>query len=224
MTLVVLTRERGYNEDLRSLLPDSLDVHEVPLTTTRFFSPEDVQVSIAATPLHGTYRFLVVTSARSSKYAALARDALARDARTLAVGHSTQMALEKHDVVVDGVTSGGALGLADAVDAGPVLEIGALSPRRELSDELQRRGIDVTYVACYDTVPLSVSGSDARLLGRADVVFIGAPSAWEVARSFVRETALVFVPGSTTAAEVRLDHERVLEGWGPDAVEQLRAM
>jgi uroporphyrinogen-III synthase len=224
VTLVVLTRERGYNDDLRSLLPRSLDVREVPLTTTRFFSPEDVQVAIAATPVHGTYRFLVVTSARSSKYAAFARDALADDARTLAVGRSTQVALEKYGVVVDGVTSGGALGLADAVDAGPVLEIGALSPRRELSDELHRRGIDVTYVACYDTEPLSVSDADARLLRRADVVFIGAPSAWQVARSFVPESAVVFVPGSTTANEVRLDHERVLEGWGPDAVEQLRAM
>ncbi|HEY5120293.1 MAG TPA: hypothetical protein VII84_01835, partial [Acidimicrobiales bacterium] len=49
-----------------------------------------------------------------------------------------------------------------------------------------------------------------------DVVFIGAPSAWRVARALVSSHVWVLVPGRTTLDVVKEDHERVLVGWGQE--------
>ncbi len=63
---------------------------------------------------------------------------------------------------------------------------------------------------------MKLDPAEIESLRDADVVFIGAPSAWAVAREFVRTAAWVVVPGASTGAVVRDDHPRVLEGWGPD--------
>jgi hypothetical protein len=63
---------------------------------------------------------------------------------------------------------------------------------------------------------VDVSAVDAQRVRDADVVFIGAPSAWSVARELVADATWVVVPGSSTAADVRRDHDRVIEGWGAD--------
>jgi uroporphyrinogen-III synthase len=96
--------------------------------------------------------------------------------------------------------------------------------RDELATELLRRGLVVETLACYETVPADLSGADEATLRDADIVFIGAPSAWSVAEDFVSERSLVIVPGATTAALVGRHHPRVLEGWGPQLREVLRSL
>jgi hypothetical protein len=82
----------------------------------------------------------------------------------------------------------------------------------------------VTKVACYETLPAVLSAEDERQLRAADVVLIGAPSAWQVAEGIVEARAWVAVPGATTGDEVRRSHERVIEGWGPGLKEHLRTL
>jgi len=55
----------------------------------------------------------------------------------------------------------------------------------------------------------------------ADVLFIGAPSAWAVARDFVANDTWVVIPGASTGAVVREDHRRVIDGWGPHLATRL---
>jgi uroporphyrinogen-III synthase len=93
--------------------------------------------------------------------------------------------------------------------------------RDELVVALRGRGLDVSVVACYETQPIVPSDADRALLAAADVVFIGAPSAWSVARRFVAPDAWIVVPGATTGAVVAAQHERVLEGWGPSLRQRL---
>jgi hypothetical protein len=70
-------------------------------------------------------------------------------------------------------------------------------------------------VACYETIGVTLGPSEQAALHSADVLFIGAPSAWAVARAYVTSDAWVVVPGPATGAEVRPEHARVIEGWGP---------
>jgi predicted metal-dependent HD superfamily phosphohydrolase len=84
--------------------------------------------------------------------------------------------------------------------------------------------IDVTSITCYETATTPPDDAGAQLLRDADVVFVGAPSTWTVAQSFVRRDAWVVVPGPTTAVIVRERHQRVLEGWGPSLRERLTAL
>ncbi len=102
------------------------------------------------------------------------------------------------------------------MDVGPVLLLGAATMRPELASALRAKGIDVVSVACYETQGATLSASDERLLRDADVVFIGAPSAWSVARELVAPETWVVVPGASTGTDVRRDHARVIEGWGPE--------
>ncbi len=62
------------------------------------------------------------------------------------------------------------------------------------------------------------------MLRAAQVVFIGAPSAWRAARDFVDEGAWVVVPGRRTAEVVVQDHARVIEGWNDGLAAQLSAL
>ncbi len=121
-------------------------------------------------------------------------------------------------------SDGGARDLADAIPEGPVLFIGSALARPELTDELSSRGIEVTKIPCYATLPATLSALDQRHVGEADVLFIGAPSAWMVASSFVSPSTLVVVPGETTASEVRRSHEQVLVGWGVKTREYLTSL
>jgi uroporphyrinogen-III synthase len=214
---VVVTREVGHNETLRSWLPPDATVSEVPLTTTNYRDVEEVRAAVESTASFGLFFVRVLTSARSARYRDVALSALAPDAIVLSVGSATA---REGDVTGEG----GAAGLASHIETGPVLFVGASAPRAELPSLLRDRGIDVTMMACYDTVAATMSSADEAALRDADVVVIGAPSAWVVAAPFINERAWVVVPGATTAASVRATHDRVLEGWGPQLRELLTAL
>ena len=218
---VVVTRETGYNDELRSWLPEGVTINEVPLTTTRFFDASEVLSTLRVNEHYGTFRALVVTSARSALYVAVAREGLRDGGSVLSVGSATARAIESEDVVVDVVGEGGAVELLPAITDGPVLLLGAASMRGELATALKDRGLDVTALACYETAAAVLTSEDEGFLRDADVVFIGAPSAWLVASVFVPDTAWVVVPGPTTADTVRRQHERVIEEWGPELREHL---
>lgn len=208
---VVVTREAGRNDQLRAWLHDAVDVDEIPLTRTETFDDE-VERAIAALHVH-EYRYLVVTSARAAD--AAARAAARVEAPVLSVGPVTSASLVARGVVVAGEATS-AREVSDLVEAGPVLSFGARETRPELAQALGERGISLTHVACYATVPVELTPEQARRLAAADVVFIGAPSAWMVARLHVGEATWVVVPGETTGAFVRASHARVHVGWGPD--------
>jgi uroporphyrinogen-III synthase len=220
----VVTRERGLNDELRASLPDDAIVDEVPLTTTRYFNVDDVERALRAKEHYGSFAALVVSSARSAAYAGVALPALEKNATVLCVGNATAHALSSEGIAVDVVGEGGALELAPFIATGPVLLLGAAAPREELRDELATRGIEAAVQPCYETVPAALSAADEQAVRDADVIFIGAPSAWTVAQGLVRIDAVVVVPGATTGEIVRRSHERVLEGWGAELRSRLAAL
>jgi len=212
---VVVTRETGKNDDLRSWLPPDATVFEVPLTKTTYYDNDVVRAALDVSPSSGEYRSLVVTSARSAAYVESALRASAPDVEVYSVGPATSVALKTYQVVsVHG--EGSAASLANLIVNGPVLMIGAKEMREELPAALHERSLEVVMIACYETVGLSLLSSDVEMLRDADVILIGAPSAWAVAREHVSKNTWVVVPGAPTATAVRDDHARVIEGWGPD--------
>jgi uroporphyrinogen-III synthase len=221
---VVVTRERGHNDALVSWLPDGTTVREVPLTTTRFFDSDEVMSVLRESHFFGQFRYLVVTSARSALYASLAKEAMGLHGSVLVVGTATAHALEEESVEVGLIGEGGAEDLAPTISEGPVLLLGAASMRDGLAQALLARGLAVETLACYETLPADLSQADQATLASADVIFIGAPSAWSVAKDFVNAATLVVVPGSTTATVVQRSHPRVFEGWGPQLREVLGSL
>jgi uroporphyrinogen-III synthase len=221
---VVVTRERGHNAELISWLPDDALVSEVPLTTTRYFDTREVLDSLRASDNFGHFRALVVTSARSALYVALAREALMPGGTVLSVGTATARALETEDVDVDVVGDAGVVDLDAEIADGPVLLLGAASMREELATKLEDRGVVVEKLTCYETVPAVLTPAEELELREADVIFVGAPSAWLVAMAYVDPRSWVVVPGSTTAGVVGRHHERVIEGWNPSVKEHLAAL
>ncbi len=218
---VVLTREKGFNDELRAWLPTEAIVDEVPLTTTHYFEVTDVIDPLRADSRCGSFAALVASSARCALYVPKARKALREGGVVLAVGEATARALREKDVVVDLVGQGSAVNLAPSISEGPVLVLGAASPRDELRTALEARDLDVMSLACYETWPTMLRASDEQALRSGDVIFIGAPSAWAAAQGLVRPESLVVVPGATTAEVVRAVHQNVMEGWGPDLKERL---
>ena len=221
---VVVTRERGHNDVLTRWLPEGASVSEVPLTETHFLDNDQVLEALRASASYGRYRVLVVTSARSALYVGLARTALGAGGTVHTVGTATARALENEDIDVDVVGMAGSTDLAQDIVEGPVLILGAAGMRDELAVALAERSVEVTKLTCYETVPAELSDADEALLRAADVVFIGAPSAWKNAEAYVLDRTWVVVPGATTADEVRRTHERVVEGWGPDLREKLASL
>ncbi len=215
---VVVTRERGHNETLRALVPEGCVITEVPLTETKYYDLEDVAASLARWRDVG-FQTLVVTSARSARYLELVAGALDAKAQVMSVGASSTRALVAHGLSVSAEAQHGAEELDAHITRGPVLLLGAAQMRTELREALDKRGLRIEHLACYETVPLAPDDAGAAALGEAQVVFIGAPSAWRTAQEFIAPSAWVVVPGATTALVVREHHERVIEGWGP----QLRA-
>ena len=209
----VLTRERGRNAATRSWLPEGWTVEEVPVTTTRYEEP--ARVAAAAAP-GGPYRWVVVTSARAARYASVATGA-----RVAAVGPASARALEALGLACATVGDAGALALVGAIDEGPVLVLGARAGRRELTESLTARALTWTLVECYETVPLALGPEERHRLAVADVVVVGAPSAWAVVAGSVEPDAWVVVPGETTRAAVAADHPRVVVAWGAGATETL---
>jgi uroporphyrinogen-III synthase len=222
--LVVLTREAGFNGPLREWIGAAGDVVEAPLTSTAFCSVGDVAREVVATGLSGQFAALVVTSVRARRYVAAAVAALREGARIFSVGPSTTRMLVEEGVVADAQSSGSAQDLADLITEGPVLYVGAREARPELAEALSLKGVTVVPVVAYETVAEAVNDDVAWLLARADVVVVGAPSAWSVARTYVSSSSWVVVPGETTAAEVRRDHARVVEAWGPGLGDVLGAL
>lgn len=212
---IVLTRETGHNEQLRALLPDDAHVLEVPLTTTRYLPVADVERELRADHDYARFAALVVTSPRSSQYLQIAADALGEGAQVLSVGRATTRALVRASITVSAESEGSAAALADVIERGPVLLLGADVVRDELPAALRQRGLRITHLACYETVPVAPDAAGADALRDAQVVFIGAPSAWRAGQAFIGPSTWVVVPGRTTGAEVRATHERVIEGWEP---------
>jgi uroporphyrinogen-III synthase len=221
---IVLTRERGRNESLASWMPSDATVFEVPLTTTRFYDEAPVAGEMNSSPDYGSFRSLVVTSARSVPYVSLALGALATGAEVFSVGPVTTRSLVERGVSVTAQAAGVAAELASEISRGPVLVLGAKSMRDDLTVLLRARGLVVVVVACYETVATPPDDEGERTLREAHIVVIGAPSAWAVAAPFVGPEAWVVVPGATTSAVVRERHERVLEGWGPSLADRLTTL
>jgi uroporphyrinogen-III synthase len=221
---IVTTRERGHNDALRGWLPEEAHVDEVPLTTTIYLDEEVVANAVRVTPAFGSFRALVVTSARSARFATSALAALSHNAEIFSVGPSTTKALIEREITVRAQATGASIDLVRQIIRGPVLVIGAATMRDELSDALRERDFDVTSITCYETATTPPDDAGAQLLRDADVVFVGAPSTWTVAQSFVRSDAWVVVPGPTTGVIVREQHERVIEGWGPSLRERLNVL
>jgi uroporphyrinogen-III synthase len=211
---IVVTREAGKNVQLMQWLPPDATVDEVPLTRTEYFEPEDVRVELATSAATGAFATLVVTSERSVGYVDLAREAFAPDVEVYSVGPRTTRALASRGVHVTAEGDGTADMLARHISKGPVLLLGAKAMRTELPTALRANGLVVTSIACYETIGVRLAPGDEQRIRDADVLLIGAPSAWAVARAFVASETWVVVPGESTAANVRSDHPRVLEGWG----------
>ena len=211
----MLSREAGMNDGLNELLPPGATVNEVPLTTTTYFAPATVRADLERSRAHGMYRTLVITSARSADYVDIARASSTMDVVVVSVGASTSAALTSRGVHVQLQGEGAADTLAHDITQSPVLILGAASMREELASALRAKGLEVAIVACYETKGVTLGPRDITTLHDADVLFIGAPSAWAVARQHVRDETWVVVPGATTGDVVRIDHARVIEGWGP---------
>lgn len=222
---VVLTREAGRNDEMRAWLPDHASVTELPLTSTRYVELSEVDRLLRSTaPRYGEFAALVVTSSRTKPYVATAQRALRAGAAVLSVGPATTRSLQELGVAISAEAPSRALDLANHIVRGPVLLLGAGEMRDELTSALEARSIEVTHVACYHTLAETLSGEQQDLLGRAQVVLIGAPTAWVVAQPFVNASTLVVVPGAATASVVLTHHERVLEGWGPSLRERLGSL
>lgn len=212
---VVVTREAGKNDPLRAWLPPGATVTEVALTTTTYFDLDLIRAALDAAPGHGTFRSLVVTSERSADYVEMAVRASAPDVEVFSVGPMTSSALANRGVNVQREGEGSAEGLAPYIERGPVLLLGARSMREELGSALRAKGLEVVAIACYETVGVPLAPRDMEIVRDADVLFVGAPSAWAVARENVRPETWVVVPGASTGAVVGVDHPRLIEGWGP---------
>jgi uroporphyrinogen-III synthase len=218
---VVLTREAGWNGVIRGWLPPGMIVEEVPLTTTTYVEPEDVRAAIENFDAVETFRTIVVTSERSARYVDIALAASATDVEVCCVGTASAEALRVRGVTVDVTGEGTAEDLARQISHGPVLLLGAKAQQGELRSSLLAKGLEMLPVACYETIPLNLDKTDVTKVRAARVLFIGAPSAWRVARDFVNPDTWVVVPGATTAAAVVRDHARVIEGWGPELATRL---
>lgn len=222
--LIVLTREARFNDQLRGWIGDAGDVVEAPLTTTSYHGVDDVTHDIESTGLAGRFAALVVTSVRARAYVAVSVAALRDGAQVFSVGPATTQMLLEEGVAVAGDAPGRARDLATLIDEGPVLHVCARDAREELSSALMQKGVVVVKIVAYETVAMAVDDDVGWLLARADVVVIGAPSSWSVARTYVSSSSWVVVPGATTAAAVQRDHARVIEAWGPGLGDVLGAL
>ena len=221
---MALTRELGRNEQLRVWVGEGADTVEIPLSETVYVDALELERSLAVAS-HGSWGSLVITSARAASAAALARVRAASDVELFSVGAATTAALHRVGLEMPRAqSSAGALALAAQIRRSPVLVLGAKGMRTDLSEALVQRGLEVDVVACYETRALALDEPARAALAGCDVVFVGAPSAWAVARDVVACQTWVVVPGATTAEVVRESHERVLEGWGPSLGVRLAAL
>ena len=218
---VVLTREATLNDALRVYLPEAVNVVEVPATTTNFRDVDTFCDALRAVLVETTPTWLVLTSARAAPYGARAVALLGADLRVACVGAATARAVRDAGVQVDLEGRSGARELATLLD-GVVLVVGAFEPFGELEAYLGERAITNLSVPCYETVARQLSPSEQLAIASANIIFVGAPSAWRVVEPWLVDTALVVVPGATTAAQVGARFE-VMEGWNYQLASRLRA-
>lgn len=212
--IVVVTREKGYNEDVRAWLGIDSPV-EIPLTVTDF-----EELGVVSEQLHRRtpvekFATVVVTSPRVRDYLPLAIPYLQPDADVATVGAASTAAAAAAGLRGTMTSDRGAEGLVAQIRKGPVLSLGARFTRPELASGLRRRAFEHEHLVCYTTRPCALNAEQQAGLHRAEVLIIGAPSAWDVAAPFVSPTTVVVVPGLTTARAVQRDHARVVEAWGP---------
>jgi uroporphyrinogen-III synthase len=215
VAIVVLTREPPRNDELRLQLDASAEVYEVPLTRTLFRSAGDVQRDLAACENDGAFVILAVTSARSASYVRLALSHCLDGAPVAVVGAATAAATREllgESCHIDVAPDASALALARTLDRGPVLSIGAREARRELADDLQRRGITCESVPCYETQAVELTDQQRDLVSKADVIVVAAPSAWAQIDNVVSTSTRVVTIGPTTFDAVATTHERVVDG------------
>ena len=221
---VVLTREAGMNDELRKWIPKRVTVVEVPLTTTSYRDVTAFSTELKNLDSCGAFTGLVVTSARSARYVSPALANCSSDVKIYSVGSSTSRAITKTGNEVDVEASAMSSELASHIASGPVLIIGAKEMRHELSDELNSKAVPTVRVWCYETVGAELDQKQRDELSSADVVIIGAPSAWKVAKPHVRSEAWVIASGEITASEIRDDHNRVKIGWGKSLTPMLEIL
>ena len=217
---VVLTREAGKNESLHWMIPAVAEISEVPLTQTVYFSIPAFEAALV--DIHDS-KAIAISSARAARFVTPALEKLG-DLPLYCVGESTAAALRECGISPRWVGAGGATELARAIPEGLVLFIGAKASREELGVEFFKRGIELQLAACYETIPAELSMNSQAVLAGAEVIFIGAPSAWAVARSFVRKECLVVTSGATTGAIVRETHDYTIDGWGEESKNLLAEM
>ena len=218
MKRVTLTREPPRNDEVRRRLEGHCIVQELALTSTREF--EASAIDSALEQLVDVPQTIVVTSSRAAMFVARALVRFPR-ATVVAVGPATLRALELQgvsDVHVSPALS--AMSIA-AMDLGaPVLSLGALHPRPELTDGLEVRGVAHTHVAVYETVARVLTPIEQETLATSDAVVIGAPSAWTVAAPHIRPETVVVAQGATTAEVVAATHHAVVIAGTPDEIEK----
>ena len=210
---IVLTREAGKNDELRRLLPSHHAIADVPLTATEFFSIHDVETQLRSSKFFGRFESLVATSARVDRYVGLVDEAMASHFEVFTVGRTSEQVLAQHGLVVTHRSDGGAEELNHYITHNPVLLLGAQEMREELTIALRKRGLEVEHIKCYRTLPVQPTAEQQGLLLAADVIAIGAPSTWTVAKPFVNESTWVVGRGATTATVVAESHPRVVVGW-----------
>jgi len=214
---VVLTREAGMNDSLRWLLPPESQVVEVPLTHTKYLGDESILEQVQSVVGMKT---VAITSARSVR----ALSGPLRDFSHLpiyCVGEATAKSLRESGIEPAWVGTNGAAELANEIPSGPVLFVGAKENREELAEALARRTIELHSVSSYETLPVELTEGEIVEIGSADVLFIGAPSAWSVAEQFVGEKTVIVAKGETTAQVVKVSHPETIVGWGSETKEIL---
>lgn len=229
---VVLTREATRNRELATALANDARIVEVPLTTTEFRTTEEITRELNSLSHQGQYQTVAVTSARAARFVPVALLFASPDARVAVVGRATReavLAVDGIDAqrVVDVPASPDSASLAKTIERGPVLFLRAQRVGTDLADVLAAKNMELDSIVCYQTLERHLNFSDRRRLRRAEIVVISAPSAWAVARRYVRTETLIVVSGDTTADAVLVDHALVRVAASPhvsDVAELVRQL
>jgi uroporphyrinogen-III synthase len=155
------------------------------------------------------FAWVALTSSNAARRLELWSESWPSSLRVGAVGPATTQSIESLGLNVDAVAADGtALGLADAIDAGPVLFLSARRARRDLVDALEARGVEVDVVVTYDTVPRTLDIAEVDALEACDAVVAASPGGIEAVavapmlNAAVRLRPLVTI-GPTTASHAR---------------------
>lgn len=198
---VAMTRELGKNDKLRQRLEEELDndleLLEVPCIQ-HAAGPDLDQLTPSLSPASALlFDYVIVTSPESAKI--VARHWMGEN-RLAVVGKATQAILAQNGLEVDFVPSKATakcLG-AELPMCNNVLYPTSCKAATTLQDTLQDRGIAVTRLNTYDTVPTSFSDPGV------DICCFGSPSAVKSWVANTQNTRIVAACiGETSAQECR---------------------